>query len=153
MIEDYFASIEVSATPDASFDAVATQMDQWWTETTEGALNKVGDTVTVIFPPDFGYWTFEAKVLERGSVLEMVCIDARHHVEGQPIEIDREWVGTRIEWRFVRSGDKTRVSLTHHGLSPHLNCWDICQDGWNYFFMHSLCRFLNGDGASPHRDV
>ena len=151
--EHYTASIEVSASPEASFEAVAKQMNRWWTETVEGGLNRIGDTVTAIFPPDFGHWTFEAKVVDRYSVLEMVCIDAHHRVEGQPVEIDREWLGTRIVWRFAADGKKTRITLTHIGLTPQLKCWDICLDGWSFFFKESLKSFLNGEAATPHKAV
>lgn len=148
---NYVASIETSATPEACFEAVAKRMSKWWTETTEGELNKVDDRVKVIFPPDFGYWTFEAKSMEWGSVIEMVCIDAHHRVEGQPEAIDREWMGTTVVWQFARVGSKTRVTLTHRGLTPQLNCWGICLDGWNHFFKRSLADFLEGKPASPHR--
>lgn len=149
--DDYVASIEISATPEASFEAVARGMSKWWTETTEGALNEVGDRVKVIFPPDFGYWIFEATRLEAGAVIEMACIDAHHRVEGQPEAIDREWLGTTIVWHFAPVGSKTRVTLIHRGLTPQLKCWDICLDGWNHFFKGSLRGFLEGGAATPHR--
>jgi len=148
---NYSASIEVSASPDACFEAVAKQMHLWWTETTEGNFNRVGDRVKAIFPPHFGFWEFEATKMDSPLCIEMTCIDAHHHVAGQPAEIDREWLGTRIAWAFEGSDGSTRVTLTHHGLTPELNCWDICQDGWNFFFTESLKSFLNGDAASPHR--
>lgn len=148
---NYVASIKVSASIENSFDAVTTQMNLWWTETIEGELTSVGDTVKAVFPPDFGHWTFEATALDRGARIEMVCIDAHHHVEGLFKEIEQEWLGTRVIWEFIRVGKKTKITLTHHGLTPQLNCWGICLDGWNYFFKTSLRDFLNGDVASPHK--
>lgn len=148
--ENYTATIEVSASPATSYDAVATKMGDWWTETVEGGLRRAGDTVKAIFPPDFGHWTFEAKTMEHGKAIEMVCIDAHHHVEGEPEEIDREWMGTRIVWEFEERGDKTLITLSHVGLTPQLKCWDICMDGWNFFFKQSLKDYLDGKTASPH---
>lgn len=149
--DNYMASIEVSASTEESFDAVATQMRQWWTETIEGELTKLGDNVKAIFPSDYGYWTFKVTAFDRGARIEMVCIEAHHQVEGQPKEIDQEWLGTRINWEFARLGEKTKITLTHHGLTPQLNCWGMCLDGWNHFFKTSLKDFLNGGIASPHR--
>lgn len=146
----YVASIETSASPEACFEAIAKRMSKWWTKTTEGELNKVGDRVKVVFPPDFGHWTFEARRMEPGVGIEMVCIDAHHRVEGQPEAIDQEWLGTTVVWQFTTVGSKTRVTLTHRGLTPQLNCWGICLDGWNYFFKRSLGDFLAGKPASPH---
>lgn len=147
---NYQESIRVTASRDASFQAVATQMDKWWTETTDGGLARVGDKVTAHFPPDYGYWTFEALVVEKSSRLEMVCIDAHHKVEGQPKEIDQEWLGTKIIWAFEAIGDKTEITMTHNGLTPTLNCWEICLDGWNHFFKISLKAFLEDAKPSPH---
>ena len=147
---NYRETIAVSASAEDSFNAVTREMDLWWTKTTEGALEKTGDTVKVIFPPKFGFWTFQARTMEPGRRIEMECVDAHHKVDGQPAEIDKEWVGTRIIWDFLDKGDKTEVTMTHHGLTPKLHCWDICFDGWNFFFKDSLKKYLNGEAAAPH---
>lgn len=147
---DYRASITVAASKADAFHAVTKQMDQWWTTTTEGDLDQVGDKTTVRFLPDFGFWTFEAALVKSGERLEMLCVDAHHKVEGQPEEIDREWLGTTIIWDFSSVDGKTEVTMTHDGLTPELNCWDICLDGWDHFFKNSLKAFLNGEPPSPH---
>lgn len=147
---NYEEIIQVSASHDACFRAVATQMDKWWTQSTEGGMDGVGDKVTARFPPDYGFWTFEATAFERPDRIEMVCIDAHHKVEGQPEEIDREWLGTKIIWEINTVGDKTEIKMTHDGLTPTLNCWGICLDGWNHFFKNSLKAFLSGEEPSPH---
>jgi hypothetical protein len=148
--QNYAASIDVAASPTRSFEAVATQMNAWWTKTTEGQIETVGDRVKVIFPPHFGFWTFEATMIERPNQIVMRCVDARHSVAGQPETIEQEWMGTLINWHFDETASGTRVLLTHDGLTPLLACWDICQDGWNQFFKGSLKAFLDGDAPSPH---
>ncbi len=148
--QNYQEIIHVPASQGACFQAVATQMDKWWTQSIQGGLNGVGDKVTAQFPPDYGFWTFEATLFEGPDRIEMVCIDAHHKVEGQPQEIDQEWLGTKIIWDFRAVGDKTEIKMTHEGLSPTLNCWGICLDGWNHFFKNSLKSFLSGETPSPH---
>tara|TARA_Y100000052_G_scaffold13882_1_gene13526 strand:+ start:183385 stop:183894 length:510 start_codon:yes stop_codon:yes gene_type:complete len=148
--ENYLEKIRVAATPEQSFQAVARQMEKWWTVTTEGAFERVGDRVTVRFLPDYGYWIFEASVMNESNRLEMICVEAHHKVEGQPKEIDQEWLGTNIIWQFETVGDKTEITMTHDGLTPSLNCWGICLDGWNHFFKNSLKAFLDGGEPSPH---
>ncbi|MCG3268798.1 SRPBCC domain-containing protein [Yoonia sp. I 8.24] len=147
---NYQEKIQVSASQDACFKAVATQMEKWWTETIEGGLKAVGDKVTARFPPDYGYWTFEASVMKGSSRLEMICVDAHHRVEGQPKEIDQEWLGTKIIWEFEVIAGKTEITMTHDGLTPTLNCWGICLDGWNHFLKTSLKAYLDGDEPRPH---
>ena len=148
--QDYRATISVTTSKAEAFHAVTSQMAQWWTTPTEGELAKVGDTATVRFLPEYGFWTFEATVVEPEERLEMLCVDAHHKVEGQPEAIDREWLGTRIIWEFKSFGDETEVSMINDGLPPELNCWGICLDGWDHFFKNSLKAFLNGESPSPH---
>lgn len=147
----YSAEIVTDATPEAAFAAVASEMDKWWTTSVEGRFEKPGDKVKVVFPPDFGHWTFKATRMEAPSRIEMECVDARHRVPGQPRDIDREWEGTVIVWEFRGRGAGSEVRMHHRGLTPQLKCWDICVDGWNFFFRSSLKDYLDGKPASPHR--
>lgn len=140
---NYAAAIDVAASPTRSFDAVAKQMSQWWTRTTEGQIETVGDRVKVIFPPHFGFWTFEAVTIEPPHLISMRCVDARHSVEGQPETIEQEWLGTLVHWQFDALDSGTRICLTHDGLTPQLDCWEICQDGWDQFFKGSLKALLD----------
>lgn len=149
-IQNYEEIINVPAPQRDCFQAVATQMDKWWTHTTDGGLEKVGDKVTAKFPPDYGFWTFEAIVFERLNRIEMICVDAHHKVDGQPEEIDQEWLGTKIIWNFRSVGDTTEIKMTHEGLTPKLNCWGICLDGWKHFFKRSLKAYLSGKDPYPH---
>ncbi|MEM8794287.1 MAG: SRPBCC domain-containing protein [Pseudomonadota bacterium] len=149
-VENYQEQIHVTASAHDCFQAVATGMDKWWTKTTKGKLEKVGDRVTARFPPGFGFWTFEAVTLEEGCRIEMICVDAHHKVDGQPEAIEQEWLGTKIIWEFMDIGGKTEVLMTHDGLTPELNCWEICTDGWNHFFKHSLKAYLEGEDPNPH---
>ncbi|SFA95445.1 Activator of Hsp90 ATPase homolog 1-like protein [Poseidonocella pacifica] len=148
--KNYHASIYVPASQETCFQALATQMDKWWTQSVDGSLTKVGDKVTARFPPDYGYWTFEATSFQRPYRIEMACIDAHHKVEGQPEKIDQEWLGTKVVWSINKVGDNTEIRMVHDGLTPTLNCWEICLDGWNQFFKGSLKAFLNGNEPTPH---
>ena len=67
-------------------------------------MTKVGDKVTVRFPPDYGFWTFEATALERPARIEMTCIEAHHKVEGQPKEIDQECWEQRLFGASIQLG-------------------------------------------------
>lgn len=148
--KNYQETIHVSAPQEACFQAVATQMGKWWTKSVEGGLGGVGDKVTTRFPPNYGFWTFKATSFERPGRIEMTCTDAHHKVECQPEEIDQEWLGIKIIWEFKTVGDKTEIKMTHDGLTPTLECWRICLDGWNHFFKNSLKLFLWGEEPSPH---
>ena len=147
---NYTTEIDVQAGPDQVFRALTTEMDRWWTTQTEGSLISVGDTIKVDFPPNNGHWTFKARVLTPGQTVEIVCIDAFHVVAGQPEEIEKEWLGTTLRWKISPHGDMTKVAFEHEGLTPQLHCFEICNDGWGFFFGTSFAAYLNTGNGMPH---
>ncbi len=147
---DYVKTIDVHATPEQAYRALTSEMDRWWSTHVEGALESVGDTIKVAFPPNNGHWTFEATVLSPGDVVELKCIDAYHIVAGQPAEIEKEWLGTTLRWNIAPAGNGARVYFEHKGLTPKLHCYDICDEGWNFFFGTSFAAYLNDGAGMPH---
>ena len=147
---NYEKTIDLRATPDRVFQALTKEMDRWWTTRIEGSLMSVGDTVKADFPPSNGYWTFEATTLIAGERVELKCIDAYHVVAGQPAEIEKEWLGTMLCWRISANEDGARLHFVHQGLTPKLHCYDICHQGWDFFFATSLVAYLNEGAGMPH---
>ena len=149
--ENYAKTITVAATPDQAYQALTAGFDQWWTTPDRPILN-VGDRAKFGFPPGITYWTFEATRLTPGERVELECIDALHIHDGQPKEIETEWLGTKAIWRIESHGDKTDIHFEHVGLKPSLICFGICQAGWDLFFVDSLKAYLDTGVGHPHRE-
>lgn len=147
--ENYRKSISVSASPQAAYEALTQGIAQWWTRP-DRPVAKVGDRAKFTFPPGKSYWTFEASKLAPGERVEMNCVEALHLHEGQPDEIQQEWLGTKVIWQIARKGDQTEITLEHIGLKPELLCFDICRQGWDFFFADSLKEYLNTGIGKPH---
>ncbi|WP_298294014.1 SRPBCC domain-containing protein [uncultured Litoreibacter sp.] len=145
----YTASILVNASPAACFKAATTQYDKWWTKP-DAPMRDVGDRSKFTFPPGKSYWTFEATLLVPNERVEMTCVDALHLHEGQPAEIEQEWLDTVVRWEFTTEGNQARVKLDHIGLKPNLLCFDICKAGWDFFFLDSLKAYLETGEGKPH---
>ena len=150
---NYEKTINVQANPEQVFHALTAQMALWWTTHTEGTLISVGDKIKVDFPPNNGHWTFEATTLVPDRVVELKCIDAHHVVAGQPTEIEEEWLGTELRWHISADGDGSKVAFEHVGLTPELHCYDICHEGWGFFFATSFAAHLNEGLGMPHSAV
>jgi len=148
---NYENAVTVRAAPERVFVALTMEMHRWWTTHTDGSLERVGDTIRVDFPPNNGHWTFEATALSPREIVELTCIDALHVVAGQSAEIERDWLGTTLCWRICATGTGSRVHFEHRGLTPKLQCFDICHAGWNFFFARSLAAFLNEGTGMPHQ--
>ncbi|MEP2990049.1 MAG: SRPBCC domain-containing protein [Parasphingorhabdus sp.] len=148
--QNYKRTISVKADPQKAFWALTEGMHEWWT-TPDRPMLKLGDRSKFTFPPGKGYWTFEATVLEAKKRVEMVCVDALHLHEGMPKEIETEWLDTRVRWNIVWNGKTTDITVEHYGLVPTLHCYEICEAGWNLFFVGSLQAFLDTGTGKPHR--
>jgi len=84
-----------------------------------------------------------------GKYVELECIKAHHVHDGLPSTIRNEWQGTKLKWEIENQGKKTRILLVHEGLAPSLECFEVCELGWDYFFVQSLKQYLETGIGSP----
>ena len=148
--ENYSKTIVVSAPPEAAYRAITEGIEHWWT-TPDRPISAVGDCAKFTFPPGRSYWTFEASVLTLNKYVELVCVDALHLHAGHPKDIEQEWIGTKVIWRIQpRDRIETEIRFEHVGLHPGLLCYEICESGWDFFFMESLQTYLDTGVGKPH---
>ena len=144
--DNYTREIVVSCVPSAAYRALTQGFDKWWTPSSSPVFD-LDDTVTFKFEPT--YWTMRATKLLPNELVELTCIDAHHIHEGLPDSILKEWEGTKLKWLLKPDGDKTKIIFIHEGLTPKLDCYEICEMGWDHFFVNSLKEHLEkGEGVS-----
>lgn len=149
MADNYKRSISVSASTTQAYQALTTGYAHWWTKPDQ-VFKRVGDIARFSFPPLKSYWTFEAVKLVQNELVELKCVDAYHLHDDMPPDIETEWLGSILRFSIVELDGKTEITLDHLGLTPELLCYDVCEAGWDYFFLSSLPRFLNTGIGSPH---
>ncbi len=136
---DYSQTIRVRANASNSFTAITETIGDWW-GVVDGKILKDSDEFTVKFGETF--WKFRTVEFTPNTKLVWECVDA-HHVHAGLSDIEKEWVGTRVEWRLTERDNGTEIEMTHKGLNPSLNCYGVCKEGWDYFFLKSLRTYLN----------
>jgi hypothetical protein len=77
-------------------------------------------------------------------------VEANHDLEY--LSKKDEWKGTTIKWEIIEDNNGSEVTLTHQGLVPKLECFDICRAGWNYF-LGSLKDFLETGKGYPYKEA
>ena len=137
---DYTREIVVSNTASAAFRALTTEFDKWWTASS-APIADVGDLVTFRFDPT--YWTMRVTKLSENQCVELQCVEAQHIHDGLPASILKEWEGTVLRWDIEPEVKLTRIHFLHKGLVPSLNCYEVCEQGWDHFFISSLKRHLD----------
>jgi len=144
--KSYAREMTVSASPSAAYRALTEGIDQWWT-TTSNPITSAGDAVAFSFKPTF--WKMRVRQMVPEKLIELVCIEAHHVHAGLPASIREEWLGTVLRWRIEPQAGGTRIVFEHEGLVPALNCYDICEAGWDHFFLNSLKSYLDTGKGIP----
>jgi hypothetical protein len=144
--DDYTQDIVVSCSANTAYRALTSEYNQWWTPDTD-SVSSVGDTIKFKF--DSTYWVMRANTLSP-NYIELECIEAHHIHDGLPASILKEWEGTKLKWEIQEQNGSTKIILMHEGLLPSLDCFDICKDGWDFFFVTSLKKYLNEGKGSPY---
>ena len=127
-----------SRPPEEVFDALATTdgVAGWWMPATGSAAE--GGELRLSFPPGVG-----------------VChVDTAHtasRVVWSVVDLDflPDWVGTRIVVD-LRPGDSggTELEFCHDGLTPQLECYGQCEQGWDHY-LSSLRDYVETGSGRP----
>ncbi|MCJ7935396.1 MAG: SRPBCC domain-containing protein [Chryseobacterium sp.] len=145
-VDHYTHTIEVETPSDKVYNALTHEIPLWWSEMFEGSSVKAGDAFTIRFG-DKIHKTMRVKE----SILNSKVI---WYVEDSLIALpvlknQTEWIGTYIVWEIKQKENSTRLQVTHIGLRPSTECYDICSEGWLQF-TNSLKLFLETGKGNPY---
>jgi uncharacterized protein YndB with AHSA1/START domain len=116
----YQAIVNFNATPDAVFEAITSTaaISEWWVKAT-GAATAGGELVVWFGDTRLN---IDVEAAERAS---------RVHWAVRNCEIEPTWDGTSIIFD-LSPGDAggTRLDFRHQGLTPQLECFEMCSSGW-----------------------
>ena len=143
----YNKKVLISSDSKEIFTAINQNVQQWWGNT-DTPVSKVGHEFTTCF--DKTYWKFRIIDLTPYRKIVWKCFEARHVHNGYN-DIEKEWVGTFVHWTIESiSSKESELSFSHDGLTPDLNCYEICTPAWDRFVTQSLKSFVETGVGMPH---
>lgn len=142
---NYEVSIKVKSNEKNAFNAVASELNKWWGKI-DNQVSKEGDEFSISFGKT--NWRFLITEFSQHDKITWKCINAEHFVEGLT-NLKEEWLNTELFWNFKKNNDYVEISLEHRGLTPALNCYDICESGWDFFIPTSLKNYLESGHGNP----
>ena len=144
--QDYHFAIEADISPAEAMDRIS-QVREWWTKGFEGQSERAGDTFTTRFGDTSV--DFEVAELVPGRKIVWKVVDCN-----LPFTRDRkEWKDTTVVWELSGDARRTTVSMTHHGLVPQVECYELCKTGWNFYVGESLRKLLTEGKGLPDGKV
>jgi uncharacterized protein YndB with AHSA1/START domain len=139
---DNFASTKaVAASPDAVLAALRTMegVSGWWGPATGSA--EAGNT-------------FEVSFLNGRQVIRMDVEPTSHRRVVWSVDsaaLTPDWAGTTIMFEVEDSGDGAMIHFRHQGLTPELECYDMCHEGWTHY-IGSLVSYVETGQGHPSRE-
>lgn len=152
MNQNYHKKVKVNATPKQVFEAVTKSINEWWSENFQGRAEKEGDEFTARFGATFK--TMRITFVEENRKIIWLCID--QHIETPPgiapLNNKQEWVGNNIVWEIEEEATGSIIKHTHIGLTPDVECWGVCETGWDQT-LKSLASLLDTGTGMPFEQL
>lgn len=138
--KDYSCSIQAPVPVQQAFDRIG-QVSEWWAKDFEGRAKEQGDAFTVRFGKTFVDFTIAQADPGKRIVWQVVNC----HLDW--LKDKTEWKGTSVLWDLSSKNGITTVTMTHRGLVPEVECYGMCEQGWNFYVGKSLLQlFAEGKG-------
>ena len=142
MLQDYQSILNAKVSAEEAYRKVA-RVSDWWNQRSTGDTQKLGDCFRV----DFGQTWVDFKVVEAIPSRRMVWHVTDCHLHF--VKDATEWKGTRVIWDLTTKNGTTTVTMTHAGLTPAVECFEVCKAGWNFHVGESLLKLLTEDIGLP----
>jgi uncharacterized protein YndB with AHSA1/START domain len=139
-------SLVINTNPAAAYAALTTLdgLRGWWSQDCDGTP-QVGGTLHFRF--DCASKDVRIEQLKPQREVRWLC--TRAHIDVDGLTRKDEWVGTELVFRLAPEAGGTRLDFEHVGLTPTLECYELCNKGWRYF-LDSLHMFLETGRGTPH---
>jgi uncharacterized protein YndB with AHSA1/START domain len=137
---DYRKTIRLRVSASDVFDALTTVtgLSSWWTRTT--GSGEAGGEVRFFFTSPTEPCVMHVDRADRPTLVEWTVTECAFLPD---------WVGTRPVFTITPvEGDGTELHFRHHGLTPELECIEMCTDGWNTC-LASLSHFAESGQGNP----
>ena len=148
--ESYHCTVTYQVSPEKVYQSLtkAEGLKNWWTQDCKISLAEIGSKSTFRFGST--YKAMEIKELIPNEKIDWKCVE--HSYSDQNFTKSDEWVDTEIVFYLTKglNGNTTELNFIHKGLTKELECFDLCQKGWNYFLKESLKAYLETGKGKPY---
>ena len=142
--QDFTTTFATPATPKEIFNAI-NNIRGWWSENIEGDTGKLNS--------EFLYHYQDVHICKIRITELVPDKKVSWHVLDNHFKFTKdksEWIGTKIIFDISEKDNKTQVVLTHQGLVPEYECFDICRDAWTNYIQNSLRSLISTGKGKPN---
>lgn len=144
MSENLTWTFQVDQSPQRVYDAI-NDVRGWWSSRLTGPADQLGG--------EFSYWVsglhytkFRVLELVPGRKVSWLVLDSWLAFPDDK----QEWTGTTVTFDITEVGNRTQVRFTHEGLSPEVECYDVCRVAWGGYITGSLRNLITTGIGQPN---
>ncbi|KAA9038366.1 hypothetical protein FW778_12395 [Ginsengibacter hankyongi] len=134
--KDFHRAITVNASTEEAMKKIS-QINLWWRKDFLGNAEKLNDKFTVPFgEPSFVDFIISEFVPGKKVVWKVTDCYLPWFQD------KKEWNNTEVVFQLSEENDTTKIDFTHIGLVPEVECYEVCEKGWNGH-IDTLVKFIN----------
>ncbi len=142
--QSYTTSFIVTQSPEAVFDAV-TNVRGWWSQDIIGETQKQGDEFVFEVPGIHHTKQKLVEVIPNKKVVWLVTEAKMTFLKQQD-----EWLGTKVIFEISEEANQTKLTFTHVGLRPSVECYKFCMPSWKQYIENSLYALVTTGEGTPN---
>lgn len=142
--KSFTTSFVVNQTPEDVFNAV-TNVRGWWSKDITGDTKNQDDEFEFTVP---GVHYSKQKLIEIIPNKKVVWFITDANMTF--LKDADEWVNTKVIFEITKEGDKTKLTFTHEGLVPEIECYKMCMPAWTQYVEGSLYKLVTTGEGTPN---
>lgn len=134
--KDFTTSILVAQSPTEVYNAI-NNVRGWWQGEVLGDTDKLNDEFTYQMG-DVHFSKQKVVELIPDKKVEWLITESKINF----VADKEEWLDTKVVFDITKEEDKTRLTFTHQGLVPTIECYGGCSGGWKALIEKSLFSLI-----------
>jgi hypothetical protein len=130
--QNFTTTINFTSTPEEVYNAI-NNVRGWWQGEIHGITDKAGEEFSYRMK-EFHFSTQKiTELIPYEKIVWKVTSSELSFISKKD-----EWTGTTIQFELTNIPEGTRLVFEHKGLSPGIECYKDCSNGWNMLIHKSL---------------
>ena len=143
-LNDIHFEFRVPVSAELAYTAIS-KVSDWWIRDTEGETSARGGSFTVHFNRDQDFVRFRITEAQPGRRYVWHVEDCFLHW----FENKTEWNETDVIFDVVPTTGGSVITMAHRGLTPDVECYNVCNAGWEGHVMKSLYKLITEGAGTP----
>ncbi|HEY4286500.1 MAG TPA: SRPBCC domain-containing protein [Puia sp.] len=145
--KNFHRTIAVNASAEEAMEKIS-QVNLWWHTAFSGKAGKLNDTFRIPMGKE-GISFVDFQVTEWVPNKRVVWKVTDSYLEW--FKDKTEWNGTEVVFDISEKDNITQIDFTHVGLIPEVECYPVCEEGWNGHVTNSLVKFIDEGVGYPRQ--